>query len=134
MQTDRPAWPSAGGRPAQAPINAEPPGLPVSLGNRIAQPDDFRLAAGSNQLPDVKRSMAIVRPVTGRGEGLAGWPSPRMVPVWSVFQPRFVLPVKGNVTTTSILVTDGTCTLGQPVTQRLRDAGASVTVLSRRGD
>jgi len=36
--------------------------------------------------------------------------------------------------TTSILVTGGTGTLGQPVTQRLRDAGASVTVLSRCGD
>jgi hypothetical protein len=55
--------------------------------------------------PDVKRSMAIVRPVTGRGAGLAGWPLPRMVPVWSVFQPRFVLPVKESVMTTSILVT-----------------------------
>jgi uncharacterized protein YbjT (DUF2867 family) len=33
--------------------------------------------------------------------------------------------------TTSILVTGGTGTLGRPVTQRLRDAGASVTVLSR---
>jgi len=33
--------------------------------------------------------------------------------------------------TASILVTGGTGTLGQPVTQRLRDAGASVTVLSR---
>src|SRR5438876_438898 len=32
---------------------------------------------------------------------------------------------------TSILVTGGTGTLGQPVAQRLRDAGASVTVLSR---
>ena len=36
--------------------------------------------------------------------------------------------------TTSILVTGGTGTLGQPVTQRLRDAGASVTALSRCGD
>ena len=34
--------------------------------------------------------------------------------------------------TTSILVTGGTGTLGRPVAQRLRDAGASVTVLSRR--
>jgi hypothetical protein len=50
MRTDRPAQPSAGGRPAQAPINAEPPGLPVSLGNRITLPGDFRFAAGSNQL------------------------------------------------------------------------------------
>ena len=75
-----------------------------------------------------------MRPVTGRDAGPAGWPLPRMVPVWSVFQPRFVLPVKGNVMTTSILVTGGTGTLGQPVTQRLRDAGASVTVLSRCGD
>ena len=33
--------------------------------------------------------------------------------------------------TTSILVTGGTGTLGRPVAQRLRDAGASVTVLSR---
>jgi nucleoside-diphosphate-sugar epimerase len=33
--------------------------------------------------------------------------------------------------TTSILVTGGTGTLGGPVAQRLRDAGASVTVLSR---
>ena len=33
--------------------------------------------------------------------------------------------------TTSILVTGGTGTLGRPVVQRLRDAGASVTVLSR---
>jgi nucleoside-diphosphate-sugar epimerase len=32
---------------------------------------------------------------------------------------------------TSILVTGGTGTLGQPVAQRLRNAGASVTVLSR---
>ncbi|MBO0772142.1 MAG: NAD(P)H-binding protein [Actinobacteria bacterium] len=32
---------------------------------------------------------------------------------------------------TSILVTGGTGTLGRPVVQRLRDAGASVTVLSR---
>src|SRR5215469_526425 len=32
---------------------------------------------------------------------------------------------------TSILVTGGTGTLGRPVAQRLRDAGASVTVLSR---
>src|SRR5260370_21821403 len=46
-------------------------------------------------------------------------------------QPRFVLPVKGDGMTTSILVTGGTGTLGQPVAQRLRDAGASVTVLSR---
>jgi len=36
--------------------------------------------------------------------------------------------------TTSILVTGGTGTLGQPVTQPLRDASASVTVLSRCGD
>jgi uncharacterized protein YbjT (DUF2867 family) len=34
--------------------------------------------------------------------------------------------------TTSILVTGGTGTLGRPLAQRLRDAGASVTVLSRR--
>ena len=33
--------------------------------------------------------------------------------------------------TTPILVTGGTGTLGRPVAQRLRDAGASVTVLSR---
>lgn len=33
---------------------------------------------------------------------------------------------------TSILVTGGTGTLGRPVVQRLRDAGASVTVLSRQ--
>ena len=33
--------------------------------------------------------------------------------------------------TASILVTGGTGTLGRPVAQRLRDAGASVTVLSR---
>jgi uncharacterized protein YbjT (DUF2867 family) len=32
---------------------------------------------------------------------------------------------------TSILVTGGTGTLGRPVAQRLRDAGASVTVLTR---
>lgn len=44
---------------------------------------------------------------------------------------RFALPVKGHVMTTSILVTGGTGTLGRPVAQRLRDAGASVTVLSR---
>jgi uncharacterized protein YbjT (DUF2867 family) len=36
--------------------------------------------------------------------------------------------------TTSILVTGGTGTLVRPVAQRLRDAGASMTVLSRRGD
>jgi nucleoside-diphosphate-sugar epimerase len=42
------------------------------------------------------------------------------------------VPVKEDVMTTSILVTGGT--LARPVTQRLRDAGASVTVLSRRGD
>ena len=36
------------------------------------------------------------------------------------------------VMTTSILVTGGTGTLGRPVAQRLRDAGAGVTVLSRR--
>jgi len=36
--------------------------------------------------------------------------------------------------TASILVTGGTGTLGRPVAQRLRDAGASVTVISRRGD
>ena len=36
--------------------------------------------------------------------------------------------------TASILVTGGTGTLGRPVARRLRDAGASVTVLSRRGD
>jgi nucleoside-diphosphate-sugar epimerase len=57
-----------------------------------------------------------------------------MVPVWPVFQPWFVLPVKGNVMRTSILVTGGTGTLGRPVAQRLRDAGASETVLSRCGD
>jgi nucleoside-diphosphate-sugar epimerase len=57
-----------------------------------------------------------------------------MVPVQSVFRPRFVLPAKGDLMTTSILVTGGTGTLGRPVAQRLRDAGASVTVLSRRGD
>src|SRR6266487_804840 len=34
--------------------------------------------------------------------------------------------------TASILVTGGTGTLGRPVAHRLRDAGASVTVLSRR--
>jgi nucleoside-diphosphate-sugar epimerase len=34
--------------------------------------------------------------------------------------------------TTSILVTGSTGTLGWPVAQRLRDAGASVTALSRR--
>jgi nucleoside-diphosphate-sugar epimerase len=33
--------------------------------------------------------------------------------------------------TTSILLTGGTGTLGQSVAQRLRDAGVSVTVLSR---
>jgi uncharacterized protein YbjT (DUF2867 family) len=53
------------------------------------------------------------------------------VPMEPVFQPLFVLPVKGEVMTTSILVTGGTCTLGRPVAQRLRGAGASVTVLSR---
>jgi uncharacterized protein YbjT (DUF2867 family) len=53
------------------------------------------------------------------------------VPMQPVFQPRFVLPVKGDSMTTSILVTGGTGTLGRPVAQRLRDAGASVTVLSR---
>lgn len=36
--------------------------------------------------------------------------------------------------TASFLVTGGTGTLGRPVAQRLRDAGASVTVISRRGD
>ena len=36
--------------------------------------------------------------------------------------------------TTSILVTGGTGTLGPPVAQRLRDAGAGETVLSRCGD
>jgi hypothetical protein len=50
MQTDWPTQPSAGGRLVQARINAEPPGLPVSLGNRIMLPGDFRFAAGSNQL------------------------------------------------------------------------------------
>ena len=39
--------------------------------------------------------------------------------------------MKGDVATTSILVTGGTGTLGRPVAQRLRDDGASVTVLSR---
>jgi len=48
-----------------------------------------------------------------------------------LFQPHFVLPVKGEIMTTSILVTGGTGTLGRPVAQRLRDVGASVTVLSR---
>jgi uncharacterized protein YbjT (DUF2867 family) len=38
----------------------------------------------------------------------------------------------GEVMAVSILVTGGTGTLGRPVAQRLRDAGASVTVLSRR--
>jgi nucleoside-diphosphate-sugar epimerase len=33
--------------------------------------------------------------------------------------------------TTPILVTGGTGTLGRPVARRLRDAGATVTVLSR---
>jgi len=33
--------------------------------------------------------------------------------------------------TTTILVTGGTGTLGRPVAHRLRDAGASVTDLSR---
>ncbi len=42
-----------------------------------------------------------------------------------------VLSVKGDVMTTSILVTDGTGTLGRPVARRLREAGAGVTVLSR---
>jgi hypothetical protein len=46
-------------------------------------------------------------------------------------RPRFVIPVKGDVIMTSILVTGGTGTLGRPVAQRLRHAGASVTVLSR---
>jgi hypothetical protein len=32
----------------------------------------------TSKRPDVKQSIAIVRPVTGRGEGLAGWPLPRM--------------------------------------------------------
>jgi hypothetical protein len=50
VQTDRPTQPSAGGRLVQARINAEPPGLPVSLGNRITLPGDFRFAAGSDQL------------------------------------------------------------------------------------
>jgi uncharacterized protein YbjT (DUF2867 family) len=36
--------------------------------------------------------------------------------------------------TASILVTGGTGTFGRPVAQRLRDVGATVTVLSRRGD
>jgi uncharacterized protein YbjT (DUF2867 family) len=49
----------------------------------------------------------------------------------TLFQPRFVMLVKGDAMTTSILVTGGTGTLGRPVAQRLRDAGASVTVLSR---
>src|SRR5260370_35434504 len=50
---------------------------------------------------------------------------------------RHVMPApfrptgEGDVMTTSILVTGGTGTLGRPVAQRLRDAGASVTVLSR---
>ena len=44
---------------------------------------------------------------------------------------RFALPVKGHVMTTSILVTGGTGTLGRPAAQWLRNAGASVTVLSR---
>jgi NAD(P)-dependent dehydrogenase (short-subunit alcohol dehydrogenase family) len=57
-----------------------------------------------------------------------------MVPAQPVFRPRFVLPAKGDVMPTSILVTGGTGTLGRLVAQRLRDAGASVTVLSRRGD
>ena len=52
----------------------------------------------------------------------------------TLFQPRFVILVKGDVMTRSILVTGGTGTLGRPVAQRLRDAGASVTVLSRCGD
>jgi hypothetical protein len=82
----------------------------------------------------VKQSIAIVRPVTGRGQGLAGQPLPGMVPVQPVFQPRFVLPVKEDVMTTSILVTGGSGTLRRLAAQRLRDAGASVTVLSRRGD
>ena len=75
-----------------------------------------------------------MRPVTGRGAGLAGWPLPTMVPVWPVLQPWFVLPVKGNVMRTSILVTGGTGPLGRPVARLLRDAGASETVLSRCGD
>ena len=36
--------------------------------------------------------------------------------------------------TALILVTGSTGTPGRPVAQRLRDAGASVSVLSRRGD
>ena len=44
---------------------------------------------------------------------------------------RFALPVKGHVMTTSILVTGGTGRLGRPAALWLRDAGASVTVLSR---
>jgi uncharacterized protein YbjT (DUF2867 family) len=39
--------------------------------------------------------------------------------------------MNGGVMTTSVLVTGGTGTLGRPVVQRLREAGASVTVLSR---
>ena len=42
-----------------------------------------------------------------------------------------ILRVKGDVMSASMLVTGGTGTLGRPVVQRLRDAGASVTVLSR---
>src|SRR5437764_15069799 len=82
-------------------------------------------------MTDVKQSIAIASPGISGGEGLAGWPWPGAAPVYPVFWLRLVLPVKGDVMTTSILVTGGTGTLGRPVAQRLRDAGASVTALSR---
>ena len=82
-------------------------------------------------MTDVKQSIAIASPGISGGEGLAGWPWPGAAPVYPVFWLRLVRPAKGDVMTTSILVTGGTGTLGRPVAQRLRDAGASVTVLSR---
>ncbi|HZC53888.1 MAG TPA: NAD(P)H-binding protein [Mycobacterium sp.] len=50
----------------------------------------------------------------------------------TLYRPVSSYWVKGDVMTTSILVTGGTGTLGRPVAQRLRDAGASITVLSRQ--
>jgi hypothetical protein len=119
MQNDRPAQPSAGGRLVQARINAGPPGLQVSLGNRITLPGDFRFAAGSDQLAAWREAghchrQARDRQRRGPGRLAIAKDGARVAGIPAALRPTG----ERRHHDTSILVTGGAGTLGRPGPQQ----------------
>src|SRR5438046_654792 len=86
----------------------------------VSGTDDGREAEHCHRRPRGQRGRGPGRVAVARGGA-------RVSGVLAPFGPAG----EGRRHDTSILVMGGTGTLGRPVAQRLRDAGASVTVLSR---